>query len=281
VKVILSIVALAAVSLAGSVEMESAAAAAHVPRLSITESGIDAPGVVARVAPPRQDWETPYNGRYLFTRVYYDEGRGGFRGRGFGGREPYWAHDLPDAEYNFSRILSTLTLVRPTLDAANVVQLDQDRIFQFPILYLVEPGHWRVRQQELDNLREYLLRGGFLIIDDLDSEQMYSLERIMQNVLPEYVFQRMDGSEAVFDSFFDIHPDSLEFRGQLAYRGSQIEFWGIFEDNDKSKRMIVIAGNNGDLGEFWQFSDTGFYPVDIYNESYKVGINYIVYALTH
>jgi hypothetical protein len=45
--------------------------------------------------------------------------------------------------------------------------------------------------------------------------------------------------------------------------------------------MIVIAGNNGDLGEFWQFSDTGFYPVDIYNESYKVGINYIVYAMTH
>lgn len=236
---------------------------------------------VARVAPVRQDWpETPYNARFVFTRVRFDDGRAGMN-QFFGRRgEPWWHHDHPSAEYNFAKILETLSYVPPTTDHSNIVALDDDRIFYFPILYMVEPGHWRATEPEMENLRAYLLKGGFLIVDDLDDRQMYVLAEIFRRVLPETPFVPIEPDDEVFDSFFAIDPVALNFHG-AAYRGDHIDFWGIYEDNDTSKRLLVIAGNRGDLGEFWEFSDVGFFPIDITNEAYKVGVNYIVYAMTH
>jgi hypothetical protein len=255
-------------------------------QFSVSGDRVYAPDAVARVAQQYcnpSSFETEYNGRYIFTRVRFEEGRGMGDFRGFGrgrGREAMWAHDLPSAECNFSKIVGTISYVRPTYDAANVVMLDEERIFQFPVLYIVEVGSWNVREEEIRNLREYLLRGGFLIVDDLDDGQMYWFAQIMERVLPENPMQQMDGSEPLFNSFFAIDPKTLTFHG-AAYRGDQIDFWGIFEDNDRQKRQMVVVGNRGDLGEFWEYSDTGFFPVDITNEAYKVGVNYIVYAMTH
>lgn len=237
---------------------------------------------VGRVAPALQDWpHTPYNGRFVFTRVRFDDGRsdlgGFFRGRG---REAWWEHDHPSAEYNFAKILETVSFVTPTPDHSNVLMLDDDRIFQYPILYMVEPGHWNVTETEMVNLRAFLLKGGFMIIDDLDDRQMYVLAEIFRRVLPDLQFVQIDPSDGVFDSFFAIDPRTLNFHG-AAYRGDVIDFWGIYEDNDPDKRLLVIAGNRGDLGEFWEYSDVGFFPIDITNEAYKVGVNYIVYAMTH
>jgi hypothetical protein len=245
--------------------------------------------VVARVAPVataagataarrQPDWPfMEYNGTFVLTRVRFGEGRdfGGFGWR----RQPMWYHDHPDAEYNFARILEAITYVRPTLNASNIVGLEQDRIFQFPMLYMVEPGYWRPTELEIARLREYLLKGGMIVFDDFDDRQLYVLAQILQRVLPELNLVPLDGSEAVFDSFFHIDIDTLRFPG--FYRGDRIDFWGIFEDNDRAKRLLVIAGNNGDLGDFWEYSDTGFYPVDLTNDAYKVGINYVVYAMTH
>jgi hypothetical protein len=145
---------------------------------------------------------------------------------------------------------------------------------------MVEPGFWEPNEQELTNLRAYLLKGGFMIFDDFDDRQMFVLSEIMRKVLPDLPFVRLEPDDAVFDSFFTIDPRVLSFQG-ASYRGDQIDFWGIYEDNDPEKRLLVVAGNNGDLGEFWEFSDVGFFPIDITNEAYKVGVNYIVYGMTH
>ncbi len=236
---------------------------------------------VGRVAPAARQWPTtPYNGRFVFTRIRFDDGRadlGRFGGRG---REPWWHHDHPSAEYNFAKILETVSFVVPTPDHSNILTLEDDAIFQYPIIYMVEPGHWNVNEREIVKLREYLLKGGFMIVDDLDDRQMYWLAEIFRRVLPELPFVPLAPTDPVFDSFFNIDPRILTFQG-AAYRGDQIDFWGIYQDNDPQRRLLVIAGNRGDLGEFWEYSDVGFFPIDITNEAYKVGVNYIVYAMTH
>ncbi|HEX6322766.1 MAG TPA: DUF4159 domain-containing protein [Vicinamibacterales bacterium] len=236
---------------------------------------------VALVAPARQDLpKTPYNGRFVFTRIQYDMG-GGTMGRFFGRRgDPPWHHDHPSAEYNFARILEALSYVPPSIDQSNILTLDDERIFLYPILYMVEPGYWRPTETEMVRLREHLLKGGMIIFDDFDDRQFFVLEQIFQRVLPELAFAPIMPDDPVFDSFFQIDPRELHF-GAAGYRGDQIDFQGIHEDNDPSRRLLVIAGNRGDLGEFWEFSDVGFFPVDITNEAYKVGVNYIVYGMTH
>lgn len=271
----------------GTVALLIAAGASGTLVYRTAPAGLDAfdraagPAASPRSNAAAQEYpKTDYNGRYVFTRVRFDDGRGDLGGFFRRGREAWWEHDHPDAEYNFSKILETITFVPPTLQASNVRTLDDPEIFKFPILYLVEPGYWRVTETEIERLREYLLKGGFLIIDDVDDRQMYRFADIMRRVLPELPLVPLEPGDPIFDSFFAIDPEALNFGG-MAYRGDQIDFWGIYEDNDRAKRLLVIVGNRGDLGEFWEYSDVGFFPIDITNEAYKVGVNYIVYAMTH
>jgi hypothetical protein len=97
----------------------------------------------------------------------------------------------------------------------------------------------------------------------------------MRQVLPEHRFVALDGSHPIFNSFFEIK--DLYFL--QSYNG-QPTYWGIFEDNDPKKRLIAIANRDNDLGEYWEYSDTGMDPVDFSNEAYKFGVNYFIYGLT-
>lgn len=235
---------------------------------------------VGLVTAVRQEFpKTPYNGKFVFTRIQFDVGGGmsGFFGRR---GEPPWHHDHPSAEYNFAKILETVSYVPPSQEQSNILTLDDDRIFLYPILYMVEPGYWRPTEPEMTQLREFLLKGGMIIFDDFDDRQFYVLQEIFRRVLPGLSFAPIPHDDAVFDSFFQIDPRVLSF-GAAGYRGDHIDFQGIHEDNDPDKRLLVIAGNRGDLGEFWEYSDVGFFPIDITNEAYKVGVNYIVYGMTH
>jgi hypothetical protein len=233
-------------------------------------------------ATARQFPYTSYDGRFIFARVYYDMGGRGMRGFGGGGREPPWHHDHPYAEQNFTQILRELTFVRPYTDGGNILALDDPRLMLFPVAYMSEPGFWEVNDDEAKALRAYLLKGGFIIFDDFggggDGErQMYNLIDQMSRVLPELTFLPLDASDAIFDSFFQFDPETIN----LVYERHRTQWWGIFLNNDKSKRMLAVAGQHGDLGEFWEYSASGFFPVDMSNEAYKVGVNYIIYAMTH
>jgi hypothetical protein len=228
---------------------------------------------------------TPSHGRLVMARIEFpNRYRGSMRGWGGSscmGREPPWHHDFPSAEQNFTQILRELTSINSFTDGGNVFPLDDPRLFMFPIAYMSEPGCWVPEEHEVESLRSYLLKGGFMIFDDFGNndghDQLGNLATQLRRALPEHVLVPIRPDDAVFDSFFLIEPAALRMPD---YRG-QIEFWGIYEDNDPSKRLMLIAGNNGDLGEFWEFVATGFYSVDLANEAYKVGVNYIVYALTH
>ncbi len=184
-------------------------------------------------------------------------------------------------------IIAELTNIYTTLDeyGGNILTFDDPRLLQFPIAYVSEPGQWNATDERGEGLREYLLKGGFVIFDDFGSrgyrDDMCNLANQMKRALPGLDWMPLDGSEAIWDSFFTIEQEEIVFTGPAAYRGPTPEFFGLFLDNDRKKRMIAIAGNNGDIGEFWEYSDKGWYPVDLSNEAYKVGINYVMYPYTH
>lgn len=231
----------------------------------------------------RQFPYTSYDGRFIFARVFYDFGMRGWDGGRIGSSGgPPWSHDYPTAEQNFTQIVRELTYIRPYTEGGNILSLDDPRLFQFPVAYMSEPGYWRPTEEEVKGLRNYLLKGGFIVFDDFGGRgdgdrQMYNLVEQMGRVFPELAFLPLDATDPIFDSFFQIDPLSIS----LIYEDRRPVWWGLFLDNDKGKRMLAVAGQHGDLGEFWEYSATGWAPVDMSNEAYKVGVNYIIYAMTH
>lgn len=236
-------------------------------------------GDVPECTTPGECPRTPYDGRFTFVRVYFDTRGGGFGFRG-GRGEPPWHHDRPYAERNLSSIMREVSFAR-TFDGAtggNVFALDDPEIFRYPVLWLSEPGFWVPTEEEVQALRAYLLKGGFMIFDDFDGRAMYNLVDQMRRVLPELRPIRLTGEEPIFRSFFDIDLNALTINQN---RRQPPDYWGLFEDNDPTKRQIVIMNNNNDIGEFMEYSATGFFPVDLSNDAYKLGVNYMIYALTH
>ena len=220
---------------------------------------------------------TPYDGRFTFVRLFFETRRGGY-GRGFGaGGEPPWHHDRPYAERNLSSIIREISTVS-TFDGptgGNVLGLDDAELFRYPVVWVSEPGYWVPTDGEVAAFRDYLLKGGFAIFDDFDGEHIDNLLEQMQRVLPELRPIQLTGEEPIFHSFFDIELAALRMNqtGQT--------YWGLFEDNDISKRQLAVMNHNNDIGEYMDYNATGFAPVDLSNEAYKLGVNYMVYALTH
>ena len=223
---------------------------------------------------------TPYDGRFVFIRLAYSFGLGGGRSRG----GPPWRHDYPRGEVHFTKILKEITYVQPRVDGSNILSLDDPELFNYPIAYMAEPGFWSMTDKETESFRSYLKKGGFVIFDDFRSAEGHwdNLQAQMRRVLPEARWIEIDdGTQAIWHSFFEI-PNPKALAPAPNYDQSMVlTYWGLFEDNDPSKRLIAIANVNGDIGEYWEFSDTGFAPVDLNNEAYKYGINYVIYGLTH
>jgi hypothetical protein len=227
--------------------------------------------VVEPSAQRQQAWAIPYNGKFTFTRLMYGSGRFGRRGGGS------WSHDYPDADLNMPEILEFMTSINVTTGASNVFTLDDPRLFQHPVLYISEPGFWTITDSEAANLREYVLKGGFLIFDDFEGNQLYNMVAQVERALPGFELIEIGPEHEIFSSFFLI--DDIYVPHPLV--NVTPVFYGIFLDNDPSSRMLAIVNHNSDLAEYWEYAATGYFPVDITNEAYKLGVNYIVYAMTH
>lgn len=217
-----------------------------------------------------------YDGRFTFVRLRYTP-LPGFAPGGFFGPHLKWDHDYPRAERHLTRILDELTAVEPFTQGTNILAVDDPDLFRYPVAYLVEPGYWTLTAEEAESLRTYLVKGGFLIIDDFAGFDWDNFQLRIREVLPEARLVELDATHPIFHSFFEI--DKLDHRHP--YRGYRSIFYGIFEDNDPEKRLMVIVNYNNDIGESWEWSETGFIPIDLSNEAYKLGVNYIVYAMTH
>jgi hypothetical protein len=209
-----------------------------------------------------------YDGRFTFVRLRYTvHDRSG------------WEYDYPAMERNFMTILNDLTTVRPHVKESNVFDMDDPELFKYPIAYLSEPGYWYPSESEAAGLRAYLLKGGFLIVDDFFLYQWENFERSMKMVLPKARITRLTASHPIFDSFFQIK--SLDGMYHPSTTLAKAEFLGIFEDNDPAKRLMVIINYNNDIGDYMEWSGQGWYPINMSNDAYKFATNYIVYGLTH
>jgi Domain of unknown function (DUF4159) len=217
--------------------------------------------------------ESEYDGRFTFVRLRYGSFEGGRRGM-----SNAWNHDFPRAEQHLSKILKELTLIDTNTEGSRILTLDDPDLFQYPIAYMWEPGFWSMSDREAESFRAYLLKGGFAIFDDFEFEDQWNhFEAQMRRVLPSGRLVELDVKHPIFDSFFRMK--TIDFPHPMY--GIKPSYFGIFEDNDPSRRVMVIANWNNDVAEYWEWSDTGLMPIDLSNEAYKLGVNYMLYGLTH
>ena len=218
-----------------------------------------------------------YDGRFTFVRLRWQSDFGGFSRRG--GFSSAWNHDYPRAEQHLARIMRSLTALDMRVDGSLVLALDDPELFKYPIAFMWEPGFWNLTDREAVSFRAYLLKGGFAVFEDFDGPQQWSVfEAQMRRVLPDGRFVKLDRSHRIFNSFFNIKDiDAIVH----PMNGMHPYYYGIFEDNDPSKRLMVVANFDNDIPEYWEWSGEGIYPFDASNEAYKLGVNYLIYALTH
>ena len=209
----------------------------------------------------------PYDGRFIFARIRYAE----IYSNG-------WAYDYPCTEKNFATILKEITTVRAYMDGGNVFDFDDPELFRFPIAYVSEPGYWYPTPAEAEGLRTFLAKGGFVIFDDFHYAQEWMVfEAGLRKALPNAKIVALDASHPVFDSFFRISALNLTYPGNPSL---QSEFYGVYEDNDPAKRLMVVINYNNDLGNYIEHSGGGWYPVNLSNEAYRYVVNYIMYGMT-
>ena len=226
---------------------------------------------IARSADPDQT-----SSQITLARLRWGSDLGGSRRGGFSSA---WNHDYPRAEQHLSLIIKDITFADIRTDADLIVSLDDPALFNYPIALMWEPGFWNLTDREAESFRAYLLKGGFAIFEDFDGAEQWSVfEAQMRRVLPDGRLVRLEKSHPIFDSFFRIkdidailHPMS----------GLKPSYYGIFEGNDPSRRLMVVANFDNDVPEYWEWSGDGVFPFDTSNEAYKLGVNYVIYATTH
>lgn len=211
---------------------------------------------------------SPYDGKFAIVRLWYPH---------YGG----WAFDYPEMEQNLNRILPAVSAIVPSPSGGNIFRMDDPELMKFPIAYLSEPGYWYPSDSEVVGLRTYIRKGGFLIVDDFHfGEEWNVFELAMTRVLPGAQIHRLDVTHPIFNTFFAIETLDVPYPGRLGQQGLMGEFYGIYEDNDPTKRLSVIINYNMDIGDYMEHSATGRFAVDPSNEAYKFGINYLMYGMT-
>jgi hypothetical protein len=209
-----------------------------------------------------------------------------YTGRGSWGFSNSWTTDWPKSDRQFILGVQRLTNIRVAREG-KVVALTDPELFQYPFLYSVECGHWNLTDSEIASLREYLKRGGFLFCDDFWGT--YEWENFRQNisrVLPGAQISELPLTHPVFHSYYDIEglvqiPNvGLAIASTRTYEqdGYVPHCRGIFDEKD---RLMVIINWNTDLGDAWEWADLPEFPARFSTYAYKVGINAIVYAMSH
>ena len=217
---------------------------------------------------------------------YRTFGGGGSRGY----YQPWWAIDYPLAEEHFFPALRRTTNVQ-VADEERHLELTDDRIFEYPFMFMQQPGrgNWRPTAQEAGRLREYCLRGGFLLVDDLHSEYDWAIfQAAIQRVFPDRPIVEIPEDDPLMHVFYDLDqrspiPGQRHLRigpgGQIVARMEGTPRWrGIYDDHHQ---LMVAINFNIDMGDSWEHADDPYYPVPMTALGYKLGINYVIYAMTH
>jgi hypothetical protein len=240
------------------------------------------------------DWEPPAHMAedvFTFVRVIYDSDGGGWGRRGGGDK---WRTDYPDSDLNFSYRLQELTSLEVDPDG-RTVELTDPELFDYPFIYLIEPGNISLSQLEAETLRKYLLNGGFLMVDDFwGDEEWEGFYRGLKQVFPDREPKELPLDHEIFHCVFDltekVQVPSIDWALLGRARGTTFEankpgsetvqYKGIFDD--KGRLMCIICFNT-DLGDGWEREGESQWYFKEFSEkkAYPMGINIVFYALTH
>lgn len=216
---------------------------------------------------------------FYFTRGIY----GGSLGDEDWG--PRWAVDYPKADQQFLVALKRLTLVDAP-DKQHALELSAETLRDFPFVYALEVGSLSFNEQQAQALRDYLLAGGFLIIDDFWGDwDWQNFETQMRRVFPEHSIVALPPDHPVFHVFYDIGeiiqvPNVYQAAGGPTHeRGGIVpRVRGIFDDEG---RLMVLINWNTDLGDAWEWADAPHYPLRYSTYAFEMGINFVIYSMTH
>ena len=182
-----------------------------------------------------------------------------------------WAHDYPIAEENLYIALKAATSIKVS-EESKVLTFDDDEIFKYPFIYACEIGYLTLSEAEVNNLREYLLRGGFLMVDDFRWHSEWSnWLREIRRVLPDSEMRQLQVNHPIFHCFFDLR----DIHQPTPYLRVPPQYWGIF---DKEGRMMVLINFNNDVGDGWELPNE---TPQFSTMSFKLGINYLIYSYSH
>ncbi|MEO8096733.1 MAG: DUF4159 domain-containing protein [Acidobacteriota bacterium] len=216
---------------------------------------------------------------FAFTRLRYRSNRNRARYQS-------WGIDANTSERLFITGLRRLTRIYGR-SVEHIVDVDDDEMFDWPWIYAVSAGDWVLTEDQAARLRRYFDRGGFLVIDDLHGPGQWDQFMYGMNmVYPEAQAQDLENDHPIFHTVYDL-TGRLQVPGyQIVTNGLMYEradgvqpYWRVI--NDGKGRVQVGAFLNQDLGDAWEFSNDPAYPEQFASMSYRVGVNYVVYALTH
>ncbi len=221
---------------------------------------------------------------WAFARLRYPSSRSSGRG-GYWGFRSSWTTDYPKADRQFVQGVRRLTRLH-TRSVEQVVDLESDEIFNWPWIYAVEVGQWGLTDAQCKKLREFLLRGGFLMVDDFHGTREWSIFMAsMSRVFPDRPVVETENSDAIFHVLYDLDqrfqvPGISPLSGGVTYEQDGVEprWRGIYDD--KGRIMVAIC-HNMDLGDAWEWADHPRYPERYASLAYRIGVNYIIYSMTH
>jgi hypothetical protein len=232
---------------------------------------------------------------FHFIRLQYTDLPQYHRGYGFASRagtgSGWWLVDWPAADNHFTMGIQRLTRI-DTGDPRHL-RLTDDHIFDYPWIYATQVGWWDLTDAETGRLREYLLRGGFLMVDDFWGPEAWELfARTMERVLPDQPIVDLAESDSVMHVLYDIRDKDRTFipGSRHLYRGPGGTVQVVQPEGstpnwcamyDPKNRMVVAVNFNTDVGDAWEFADVPYYPEAMTALAYRYGINYLIYAMTH
>jgi len=239
--------------------------------------GLPLPPESSLIAEPEDGAEPA---EFYMTRMAYSDRHAGFQMD----RRP-WQIDTPAAERHFLQGLRRLSAVNAN-SKENYVHPNDDRFFDFPFLYVVEAGHWDLTELEVENIREYLLRGGFIMLDDFHgTDEWEFFMRGMRQIFPAREVVDIPAHDEIFHVLYDLENREQIPGVQMLYsrrpyeRDGKVPKWrGIYDDDG---RLMVMINHNMDLGDAWEHADWPEYPERFTAMSYRLAINYIIHAMTH
>lgn len=234
------------------------------------------------------DWQEKTE--FAFARLMFPGGwNDGYRGRFDGDwREglTLWTQDFPRADRHFSQALRRLTRVH-VRSVEQCVNLDEGDAYDWPWLYAVQVGEWGLTNQQAAELRDYLLRGGFFMADDFHGATEWQVfEERIKKVFPDRPVVDLDDADPIFHTVYDISkklqvPGAAHLRQgcKACNEGGLGAHWrGILDDKG---RVMVAISYNSDIGDAWEYADDANYPAPFADVAMRLGVNYVVYAMTH